>query len=263
MARPNKSGAAARVRDKDSDFKPRNPTKNTNSRKGRQAEEQATVDEGIAATPDDTSLQAQSDNDDSTYDSSPQKPSATSTPLQTPVRKNAARSTRSKKVTIDQSSGSFVAEQAGRAEAEVEAEAAGPIPTYSKVVVLKVAPRKLRQIAKAQTAPEKEVTLQPPSKKLRPAEKESVAVNLRPSPAVGPEGSPAEGAAKMAPVKDKDAHDLLDGRSPPLLNTKDPIQILITTMADSIKDVIQNFYDMGSITHGFLPESQGPLVKKG
>ena len=143
MARPKKSGAAARVRDSDSDFSPRkrSPTKpkptspqkqHPSPRKGRKAAQQALIDDGIAATPDDSSRQAPTDHDDSTYDSSPPKASTAATLLQTPLRKNAARSTRSRKPIIDQSSESLEAEQAG------QAGAAPPVPTKSRIVVLQI-----------------------------------------------------------------------------------------------------------------------------
>lgn len=46
----------------------------------------------------------------------------------------------------------------------------------------------------------------------------------------------------MAKVQGKDPHDVLD---------------------DHFKDVIQNLYEMASITHGYLPQSHSPLVNKG
>jgi hypothetical protein len=34
-------------------------------------------------------------------------------------------------------------------------------------------------------------------------------------------------------------------------------------VTDHIKGVVQNLHDLASITHGYLPESHGPLIKKG
>ncbi len=38
--------------------------------------------------------------------------------------------------------------------------------------------------------------------------------------------------------------------------------MLITYGVDHFKNVIQNLYDIGSITHGYLPESHEPLFNK-
>ena len=226
MARPKKGGAAARVRDSNSDFNPtkRSPTKNftkgksrspqkkyINPRKGRKSEQEATVDQGIVAIPDNTLLQVQAQNDDSIYDSSPSKriiiSTSQPTPQQPSVRKDAARDNRSNKCIIDQSSGSFEAERA--ITTEVAAESA----TESKVVILRVTSHKLREILEIHIAQEKKVTLVLSPEKLRRFEKEPFAEELLPPPILRPEVPVVEEAAGMAPVKDKNPHDVLDGGS--------------------------------------------------
>lgn len=217
MARAKKRGPPARDRDSDGDFDPKqkspskkkgSPQKKTTSpRKVHKNQQQETVDEGIAATPDDATSQAQVENDDSTYASSPPKPTSHTTPLQTPARKNAARSTRNNKKVVDPSSGSFEAESASGAGA-----AAGS-GRQSKIVVLKVAAYKLRELVEANTVPENKVTLKVFSEKLRQIQQEPVEGDLLPGPAKQPEEPAEERPAKMAPVKDKDPHDVLDGKS--------------------------------------------------
>ncbi len=192
MARPKKRGAAAGDREETTSL----PT-------GRQPQHEDTVDEGIAATPDDTTLEAQVENEDSTYDSSPQKQT---TPLQTPVRQNAATSTRSNRVFVDHSSSSFEAghpSEAGGAPASV---------TQSKVVVLTVSPQKLRPLLESFAAPEKKVLLRVSPEKLRKLLQELLARDIVQGPA-GQAEEPAEHRpAEMAPVKDQNPHDILDGK---------------------------------------------------
>jgi hypothetical protein len=221
MARAKKRGAA-KDRDGDGDFKPgqRSPTKKNGSpqkksttatitttpHKGRNAQQQDTVDEGIAATPDAPSLQAQVTNDDSTYDSSSQQQTPQSTPFQIPARANAARSIRNEKKVVGSSSGSFEREASSAAESEAGQSAS------SKVVILKVSPRKLRGLLEADPTPEKKVTLKFAPERLRMIQQESVQGAFVKIPTQQAE-DPAEGEATMAPVKDKNPHDVLDGKS--------------------------------------------------
>lgn len=267
MARGKKSGAAARDGDSDSDFNPKrkSPTKkrgspqkkSTSPRKGQKRDTQDTVDEGIAATPDDIFLPAQVENDDSTYASSPPKQTTQTTLFQTPGCKTAARSSRSKKFVLDLNSGSF------EVEAVSETPAVGAAGAQSKVVVLKVAPDKLRRVFEANAHLEKKVTLKLPSEKLREVQQKLVEEELGPEPEEQPEVPRGGQPARMAPVKDKSPHDVLDGESFASNRFLAAAWILIANRTGQFKDVIQNLYDMASITHGYLPESQGPLVNKG
>lgn len=199
MARGRKRGPAARNRDHDGNFdaKKKSPTKNgsysiPSPRKGREAQQQETVDEGIAATPHDTDSQAQVQNDDSIYASSPQNETSQTTASITPTRKNSAQSPRSNKRFADPSPGNLGTEQAGNPQT-------GPssIP-QSKVVVLIVPAHKLREIVEAHSAPERTVTF-----KVSPEQKS----------AKQPETSQGGEAAGMAPVKEKNPHDVLDGET--------------------------------------------------
>lgn len=219
MARPKRSGAAARVHDGDGDFNPtkKSPTKpkptsppnrNPSPRKGRKTEQQDTIDEGVAATSDDTSLQARVDKDGNIYEPSPQKvTTSTTTPLQTPLRKNAARNTPSRKTIVDQSSETFEAGQEGPAS---QADAAASSSSKSKIVVLKVAPHKLSEVIKAQTASNEDVNSKLAPTQLPPVKEEPVAgISVFP-PLLQPEAPWPEEAPEMAPVKEKNAHDVLD-----------------------------------------------------
>ncbi|ERF75003.1 hypothetical protein EPUS_08048 [Endocarpon pusillum Z07020] len=268
MARGRKWGTAAtaaRNRERDGDFDPpppkRGPPKkptSTSPRKGRKAQQHNTVDEGVAATPDDTGsqAQAQAQNDDSTYDSSPRNETSQTTPLATLARQNAARSTRNNKNFLDPSSGGLVAEQASSSYA-------GPSSnTQSKVVVLKVPAHKLREIVEAHAAPERKVTLKVSPEKLRKLLQETGEGNLESEAAKQPETPQGGESAGMAPVKDKNPHDVLDGES--ILTKEDFYQYhdIDHTGPDHFKNVIQNLYDIGSITHGYLPESHDPLFNK-
>jgi hypothetical protein len=263
MARGRKRGSA-RGRSSDGAFNPtrKSPTKkgsprkkSTSPRKGRKPEQEEIVDEGIAATPDDTSHQAQLENDDSTYASSPPRQTARNTPLPTPVRKNAARSTRSNRVFVESISRSFEPESVGGAEV------AAAIVAQSKAVVLKVAPQKLREIVGAYAIPKKIVTLGLSPEKLRQVQRKFVDGDLVPETVKQPEELVLGEAAEMAPVKDKSPHDVLDGKLS-CNKTLPALWILTAIWPDHFKDVIQNFYDIASITHGYLPESHGPLVNK-
>lgn len=207
------------MRDSDGDFnpKPKSPTKNdapppkkaTSPRKGAKAQHDA-VDEGIAATPNDTFLQAQAENKDSTYDSSPERLGAENTPRQASARKNAARGTRSNRVFVGPSSASFEAEQATEAALAVGSAA------RSQVVVLKVVPDRLRAIVEGRSASKRtlEVTLNIPPERLRRLQEELVEGEAVSDPDYQPE-EPLKGeAAGMAPLKEKNPHDVLDGRFP-------------------------------------------------
>jgi hypothetical protein len=232
MARAKKSGrgggAAARARGDrgcDSDFTPKKaglvkrsppkreapspPKKTTNPRKGRKPEQQpAAIDEGIGATPDDTALQGQPENDeDSTYASSPQKQTVAGTLQGTPARRNAGRNTRRKKVVFDDSLGKL-----GGTTGEVS-DAPG-VATRSKVVVLKVAPDKLRQVQRAYAPPEKKVALGLPPEVLRRFVSEHFEGYQSLEPALQPGELGGEEEAGMAPVKEKSPHDVLDGALP-------------------------------------------------
>lgn len=202
MARGRKRGTAARMREREGDFDPNKRTSSSTSpRKGRRAQQQNPVDEGVAATPDDTGSQAQAQDDDSTYASFQTTPSAT------PARQDAARGTRSNKKVLDPSSGGLVAEQASSAYA-------GPsLNTQSKVVVLKLPAHKLREIVEAHAAPEKKVTLKVSPERLRKLLQERGEGNLESEAAKQPETPQGGESAGMAPVKDKNPHDVLDGES--------------------------------------------------
>jgi hypothetical protein len=209
MARAKKTGAVKR-RDSDGDFDPKkrsppkkraSPRKKTTSpHKGPKSEQQATstVDEGIAATPDNSLQQTHPENDDSTYDSSPEKQTATSPPQQTSAGGDTAPSTPSAGAVFAQSSDSWgVSSAAAR----------------RKIVVLKFAPHKLRQLLELCARPEKKVTLKISRDKLQRflVLQSSVEGSLTEQSAQQPE-SPARITAKaMAPVKDNNAHDVLDG----------------------------------------------------
>ena len=207
MARAKKGGPP-RHRDSDGDFTPKkkgSPQKKTASpRKGRKPHQQDTVDEGIAATPEDSIPQTHVEKDDSTYASSPPKPKPQSTPLQTPVRKNAARRTRSRKVVVDASLGSLDSAPASATK-------------QSKVVVLKTAAPKLRQVLEAYASPTKKVTFRISPEKLQEIQRVPVGGEIGTKSAEQPQGPAKRGTtADMAPVKDKTPHDVLDGGRCPL-----------------------------------------------
>lgn len=210
MARGRKRGTAARKREpqRDGDLNP-NKSTSTSPRKGRKAQQHNTIDEGIAATPDDTGpqAQAQAQDDDSTYASSPRNETSQTTPSATPARQNAARGTRSNRRFLDPSSGRFGAEQAG------SAYAGSSSTPQSKVVVLKLPAHRLREIVEVHAAPERKVTLKVSPEKLRKLLQETGEGNLESEAAKQPETPQGGESAGMAPVKDKNPHDVLDGES--------------------------------------------------
>lgn len=255
MARGRKSGAA-RNRDSDGEFnvRKRSPTKkrgtprpaSTNPRKGRRTEQQAAIDEGIAATPDDTTSYGQVENDDSTYASSPQ---------QTPSSRGAAQNTGARRGVFDATAESFDVETAGREDDT--ALSAKP----SKVVILRLPPDQLRKALEAAVTPEKRVTLKVSPEKLRTLLARIFNADLLQQPAPQAEVPGEPEVAGMAPVKEKNPDDVLDGEG--ALWIRAVICVLILSYADHLKDVIQSLYEIGTITHGYLPESHAPLVNKG
>ncbi len=265
MARGRKRGHAARNRDRDADFNAnqRSPTKkgsprqstNTSPRKGRKAQQQETVDEGVAAKPDDFSSQAYIQIDGSTYASSPLNETSQDSPSAISARKNAAQGARGNNNFDDPSPATLGAEQASSTQT-------GPSPNpQSKVVVLKLPAHKLQEIVEAHLAPERKVIFKVAQEQLGKLRRESGQENLESEAAKHP-GTPQGGeSAGMAPVKEKNPHDVLDGES---IFTRRfmSTMMLITHGADHFKNVIQNLYDIGSITHGYLPESHEPLFNK-
>ncbi len=214
MARSKRRGPAARNRARnngDLDANQGSPTKkglkqstNTSPRKGRKAQQQDTIDEGVAATPDDTT---QIQDDDSTYASSPLNETSQNSPSATPARKNAARSFRSNNKFDDLTLRSLGAEQAS------STQAVPYLNPQSKVVVLKLCAHKLRKIVEAHSAPERRVIFKVPPEQLRSLQQESRRENLESEVAKLTETLQGGQSAEMAPVKEKSPHDVLDGES--------------------------------------------------
>ena len=208
MARARKRGPPARRRSSDGEFpaKQKSGSKRRASpqkKRVRKDQQQETVDEGIAATPEDSSLQASVENDDSTYASSPPNPASQTTPLQASARKKATRGAQGNQKPRDPNSGRFAADKAGQTGTGTAAGSR----TRSKIVVLKVAAHKLVQLAEATgRRAEKIVTLKISSDRLRRFQPEPVKGELLPV-----DEAVEEGLAKMAPVKDQTPHQVFDG----------------------------------------------------
>lgn len=238
MARAKRSGGprtGSRNRDIEHDPKPRQKSrikKNATISKDENRQQQPdTVDEGIPASPDDIPQSAVVDNDDSTYYSSPHQPSAHVIPVQNTIvqttpRKNITRSTRSKAFGAAQSV-------------------------------------KLQEVLGTPAVPEQKVTLRLPAEKLRTLQQDSSQEGLVSALSPLPYDRSLGGATNMAKVQGKDPHDVLDGELSSSTILLSEILILIPKCSDHFKDVIQNLYEMASITHGYLPQSHSPLVNKG
>lgn len=242
----------------------RNPTnkKAVNPREVGESGQEDPVEKGIVATPDSTPLQVQTQNDDRTRDTFPTRRVSASTSQRTsqqpPARKNAARATRTNKATIVPNSGDF---EAGQPIAN-EVSAASAAAARSKVVTLRVTPHKLQRVLELYTAEQKKQTLAPSREEVRRLDQEPV-VGEPFSPSILRPGVPVvEEAAGMAPVKEQIPHDILDGRFLQIFIPMNPYKILTLNLIDRFKEVIQNLYDMASITHGYLTESHNPLVDK-
>jgi hypothetical protein len=282
MARTKRNANAdAGKRDSDGDFNPktRSPTKRKSTspqkksaapRRSRKSEQQATVDEGIAASPDDATQQAQVDPADSAYASSPPKATATGTPLRTPLRKGAARGTRSRKANQD--------EEAEAATGEVAEPAEDATP--SKVVALKVPQHRVRDVLEQHALPKKVVTFHIPPAKLEEEQqrqsgqshfeqplgeaeqaREGTTVETQhlEAPLRQEQSSAPEETAEMAPVRENEGHKVLDGGSS---QNDDRAIYAYRECKDALKDVVQSFFEMGSTVHGYLPESHDPLVNQ-
>ena len=78
---------------------------------------------------------------------------------------------------------------------------------------MKLAAHKLREIVEAHSAPERKVTFKVSPEKLRKLLQELGEGNLESEAAEQPETPQGGGSAGMAPVKDKNPHDVLDGES--------------------------------------------------
>jgi hypothetical protein len=208
MARARKRGPPARPRGSDGEFQARQKSgskqrASPKKKRVRKDQQQETIDEGIAATPDDSTLQAPLENDDSTYASSPPNPAYQTIPLQASDRKKATRGAQDNKKRRDSNSGRFAADGAGQTGAGTAAGSDRP----SKIVALKVAAHKLAQLLEALgRRAQKIVTLKISPDKLRRFQQELVNRDLLPvNQAV------EEGLAEMAPVKDQTPHQVFDG----------------------------------------------------
>lgn len=206
MVRAKKSGAASRGRESDGDFKPkqRTPTKKSPRKLQDPQQQEDPIDEGIAASPNSSYLQARVEKDDST--SPQQQQTVLNTPLQTPVRGKAARSLRSKNAVANQISGKFEKDSANGASG-----AAGPV-TQSKIIVLKVTPHKLLEVFTAYAPPQKKVTLKLPPDQLRTFRQKVAQGDPVTALSALPKDPAREGGENMAPVKHKNPHDVLDGK---------------------------------------------------
>jgi hypothetical protein len=210
MARAKKRGPPARPPGSDGEFQAKQKSgsqqrASPQKKRVRKDQQQETVDEGIATTPDDSSLQTPVENDDSTYASSPSKPVSYTTPLPAPVRNKAARGAPGNKKRRDPNSGRFAADEAGQTGIGSAAGSATPC----KVVILKLAAHQLVQFIEAEERQaEKIVTLKISSDKLLRFQQEPVEASLLPAGEAGEEGS-----AKMAAVKEQSPHQVLDGKA--------------------------------------------------
>ncbi len=126
---------------------------------------------------------------------------------------------------------------------------------------MKLPAHQLREIVEAHLVPERKVIFKVSTERLRKLQQESGQENLESEAAKQPAIPQGGESAEMAPVKEKNPQDVLDGQS---ISTTSFISamILITDGPDHFKNVIQNLYDIGSITHGYLPESHEPLFNK-